>query len=184
MRSTIVDAVVDMIDELGWEQVTVRRIGDRMHYAASTIVYHLGSFDELTTAVRIKVGQQVIGALFDGDTEGPGRFDQAAARVLAWSRAHPNLHRFFVTQSADDQALRAVNESVPMSWAPPESGWPPTRVLQYFDRSLRCALEGALLLEDDHERQHAFLATEVAHLDAQWHRLVIAASRPVDSLTE
>ncbi len=173
VRDAIVDAVVEMVDEHGWDHITVRRIGERMHYAASTIVYHVGSLEALTMAVRTSVAHQVIAALFDGYTPGPNQFAAAADRMLAWMRAHPHLFAFYVLKTPSERSLREVNDSVPTTYAPADRAWPKPNTLRYFDRALQCALEGAVLLDDSPERQRDFLVIELMHLDAQWRRLVL-----------
>jgi AcrR family transcriptional regulator len=180
VREAIVSTVVAMIDEHGWEHITVRRIGDRMHYAASTIVYHVGSLEELTMSARSRVATQIVEALFGpdaapvagaaADLEG---YAAAAERVLTWIRDHPHLLAFFALKAPSDESLHLVNTSVPTTFAPVGRGWPNVRTLRYFDRALQCALEGALLLDDCPVRQREFLTTELAHLDAQWRRLVM-----------
>jgi len=173
IRDRIVDAVVEMIDEHGWEHITVRRIGERMHYAASTIVYHVGSLEELIAGVRTRVAEQLVLTLFAGDVQGPNRGPEAAERLLGWMGQHPKLLAFFVMKAPTDDSLQSVNAMVPTTFAPAGRGWPKAGTLRYFDRALQCALEGTLLLDDCPDRQRDFLATELLHLEAQWHRLVM-----------
>lgn len=176
MREAIVGTVVAMIDQHGWDHITVRRIGDQMHYAASTIVYHVGSLEELTMSARSRVATQIVEALFGPDTGASPDLEgyaAAAERVLTWIRDHPHLFAFFTLKAPSDESLQVVNASVPTSFAPVGRGWPSVRTLRYFDRALQCALEGSLLLADCPERQREFLTTELAHLDAQWRRLVM-----------
>jgi AcrR family transcriptional regulator len=85
----VVDAAVDLADEAGWDEVTVRDLAERLGTSSATLYRHVASVEEL----RVLVIDRVL-----GEIELPGRSLPARARVIELSvglrrvlLAHPGV---------------------------------------------------------------------------------------------
>jgi len=83
-RKQIVEAAIEVIAELGYNQASVRKIADRVGIAMSVVMYHFGNKDELVAAIVAELYRSVIATMLPLVLAE----ETAAAQLAAHIRAH------------------------------------------------------------------------------------------------
>lgn len=100
--STLVDAGLELIDDGGVDQVTVRALAKRTHYSASTVGYHTTPMRRFVTTLWHEVGGHLLEASIP--QRGDGHWSERSARqMLQWAERNPRRTEFFVTFEPERQ---------------------------------------------------------------------------------
>jgi AcrR family transcriptional regulator len=110
LRERIVDAAVGMTTEVGWAQVTMARLADRVGVSRQTVYNEIGTKAALAEAMILaELGRflAVVSAAFDEHpTDLVGAITLASQRVLELARDNPLLHAVVsATHGADTELL-------------------------------------------------------------------------------
>ena len=110
LRERIVDAAVDMTTEVGWSQVTMARLADRVGVSRQTVYNEIGTKAALAEAVILAELERflaVVTAAFDEHpTDLVVAIGVASQRVLELARDNPLLHAVVsATHGADTELL-------------------------------------------------------------------------------
>ncbi|MFC5175525.1 TetR/AcrR family transcriptional regulator [Nocardioides taihuensis] len=110
LRERIVDAAVGMTSEVGWSQVTMARLADRVGVSRQTVYNEIGTKNALAEAMILAELERflaVVTAAFDDHpTDLVAAIGDATRRVLELARDNPLLHAVVsATHGADTELL-------------------------------------------------------------------------------
>lgn len=94
VEAIIVEAGLSLIDRVGVEQISVRRISREAHYSASAIAYHVTPIDRFVTRLWFTLHERVEAAFVDARTE-EQVFLTSSRVLMTWADAHPKLADFY-----------------------------------------------------------------------------------------
>lgn len=101
MLDVFVRAAVEIVDDVGIERLSMRELGERTHYSASAVSYHVAPFDRFRTLVWQAVGRDLLRECVPTPPADHHGALLAARRLADWAAAHPRLSAFYVTRLPD-----------------------------------------------------------------------------------
>lgn len=111
----VVDVAGEVADDLGYDELTLTAVADRVGVAVPSLYKHVGGLDDLRHRVAVEAVRALGQALADAVTAA-GRHDSLAAMARAYrgfATAHPGRYTATVrAPDPSDRDLRAVGDSV------------------------------------------------------------------------
>jgi AcrR family transcriptional regulator len=132
MRQKIMSAAVGLILEEGYASFTMRKIADRIEYAASTIYLHFKNKSDLLEAICVEAFENLIECLDEVEKRNLSPLDHLIAGARAYiffGLEHPNEYRLVFGNPTPDEYSQNM----------PESSQLGVRALEYLSHCLdRC----------------------------------------------
>ncbi|UYP19630.1 WHG domain-containing protein [Rhodococcus sp. Z13] len=171
-RDKVVAAAVEIVDELGWEALTMSTLSSRLGVVAASLYNHVRNLDDVRAAVQIAAMTELGAHLRE---VAMGRSGPEGLRALidahrAWATGHPQRYRALTTAPVDRDGLlaAALDANVALRTMLASCGVPEERTLETAV-GMFAALHGFAVLESS-----GFLGDEV-ELDRIYETVVRGA---------
>lgn len=102
----IVDAARGMLEEVGWEAVSMRPLAERLGMRAPSIYKHFANRDQIKSAL-VAEGLKEMGEVLHGVLDDGGSLSDLLSAYRATGIRHPNLYRLTTSGSLDRASLPA-----------------------------------------------------------------------------
>jgi AcrR family transcriptional regulator len=106
-REKVVDAAIDIIDELGWDPLSMTSLSARLEVVTASLYNHVRNLDDVRGAVQVRTMAE-LGAHLRETAMGRTGVDGLRALVdahRAWATEHPHRYRTLTTSPFDRDAF-------------------------------------------------------------------------------
>ncbi|MDV7356753.1 TetR/AcrR family transcriptional regulator [Rhodococcus sp. NPDC019627] len=106
-REKVVDAAIDIIDELGWDPLSMTSLSARLEVVTASLYNHVRNLDDVRGAVQVRTMAE-LGAHLRETAMGRTGVDGLRALVdahRAWATEHPHRYRTLTTSPVDRAAF-------------------------------------------------------------------------------
>ncbi len=106
-REKVVDAAIDIIDELGWDPLSMTSLSARLEVVTASLYNHVRNLDDVRGAVQVRTMAE-LGAHLRETAMGRTGVDGLRALVDAhrvWATEHPHRYRTLTTSPVDREAF-------------------------------------------------------------------------------
>ncbi|AWK71003.1 TetR family transcriptional regulator [Rhodococcus oxybenzonivorans] len=106
-REKVVDAAIDIIDELGWDPLSMTSLSARLEVVTASLYNHVRNLDDVRGAVQVRTMAE-LGAHLRETAMGRTGVDGLRALVDAhrvWATEHPHRYRTLTTSPVDRDAF-------------------------------------------------------------------------------
>ncbi len=109
-RSVVIAEAAELVDEVGWDQLTMAGVADRLGVRLPSLYKHIGSLDDLRRGIgllalaelRDTLGSAAIGRA------GPDALREVALAYGAYARAHPGRYAATIAAPGPGEDERAA----------------------------------------------------------------------------
>lgn len=149
-REKVVAAALEIVEELGWEQLTMSTLSARLGIVAASLYNHVRNLDDVRAAVQVRAMTE-LGLHLREVAMGRSGTDGLRALIDAhrtWAVEHPRLYRALTTAPVDRDALlgAALDANVALRSMLASCGVPESESLEVAI-SMFAALHGFATLE-------------------------------------
>jgi AcrR family transcriptional regulator len=148
-REKVVDAAIDIIDELGWDPLSMTSLSARLEVVTASLYNHVRNLDDVRGAVQVRTMAELGAHLRE---TAMGRTGVAGLRALvdahrAWATEHPHRYRTLTTSPVDRDAFisAALDANVALRTMLESCGVPPEDTLDAAV-SIFAAMHGFVML--------------------------------------
>jgi AcrR family transcriptional regulator len=148
-REKVVDAAIDIIDELGWGPLSMTSLSARLEVVTASLYNHVRNLDDVRGAVQVRTMAELGAHLRE---TAMGRTGVAGLRALvdahrAWATEHPHRYRTLTTSPVDRDAFisAALDANVALRTMLESCGVPPEDTLDAAV-SIFAAMHGFVML--------------------------------------
>ncbi|QYB02089.1 WHG domain-containing protein [Rhodococcus sp. USK10] len=106
-RDKVVDAAIEIIDELGWEQLSMTSLSARLNVVTASLYNHVRNLDDIRGAVQVRTMTELGAHLREiamGRT-GPDGLRALVDAHRAWATQHPHRYQTLTTSPVDRDAF-------------------------------------------------------------------------------
>ncbi|WP_213573763.1 TetR-like C-terminal domain-containing protein [Rhodococcus sp. USK13] len=148
-REKVVDAAIDIIDELGWDPLSMTSLSARLEVVTASLYNHVRNLDDVRGAVQVRTMAE-LGAHLRETAMGRTGVDGLRALVdahRAWATEHPHRYRTLTTSPVDRDAFisAALDANMALRTMLESCGVPPEDTLDAAV-SIFAAMHGFVML--------------------------------------
>ncbi|MDV7241070.1 MULTISPECIES: TetR/AcrR family transcriptional regulator [Rhodococcus] len=148
-REKVVDAAIDIIDELGWDPLSMTSLSARLEVVTASLYNHVRNLDDVRGAVQVRTMAE-LGAHLRETAMGRTGVDGLRALVdahRAWATEHPHRYRTLTTSPVDRDAFisAALDANMALRTMLKSCGVPPEDTLDAAV-SIFAAMHGFVML--------------------------------------
>ena len=106
-RDKVVDAAIEIIDELGWESLSMTSLSARLNVVTASLYNHVRNLDDIRGAVQVRTMAELGAHLREiamGRT-GPEGLRTLVDAHRAWATEHPHRYQTLTTSPVDRDAF-------------------------------------------------------------------------------
>jgi AcrR family transcriptional regulator len=109
-RSVVVSEAAELVDEVGWDQLTLASVADRLGVRLPSLYKHIGSLDDLRRGIGLLALDEMRDVLASAaiGRSGPGALREVALAYGAYARAHPGRYASTVAAPGPGDDERAA----------------------------------------------------------------------------
>lgn len=149
-RQSVLDAAVQLVEEAGWEGLSLQELARRLQIKTASLYNHIQGIGEVRQFIALLALEQLDAALRDAAV-GRSHLDALEAVALAYrafAHAHPHLYSAVIASaSLEDPTVEESRRRVMWVLSKVLEPYCPPDELLFFNRGLRSLMHGFLSLE-------------------------------------
>ncbi len=109
-RSVVIAEAAELVDEVGWDQLTMAGVADRLGVRLPSLYKHIGSLDDLRRGIGLLALAELRDALGSAaiGRAGPEALREVALAYGAYARAHPGRYAATIAAPSPGEDERAA----------------------------------------------------------------------------